>query len=234
MSKVKTTFEVSEDGKTGIIKNVPLAYVRISKPAEEYEGKRNYEVSAIVDEDIADEYKSAIPQSTVKGIKTADFESRMGFEAPNPDDKKQYQITPRISSTFGKTLNYTDKKTGEQVVYEKGSEVPYSFRSRPKVLAPTEDGGYEDITRAGYGVGNGSIGDVHVEIKQNTKGQAFAYLKGVIVTDLIKYEFENDDPFASVSYQDDSATSTPSASHEEVDLDDGSDAADPFEGCGEE
>ena len=186
---------MAANGKSGKLVGVTLAYIKVNKPAEEHKGKRKYEAVAVVDEDLADEFKEKFSQSSVRTTKTADFEKAYGIPPIHPDAKKQYAITIRSNSRM--SADTADGKV------RKGDIVPYEWNSRPKVFVPTE-GGVIDITMAAYGVANGSVGDIAFKA-ETYDGAGYGTLTGVLVTNLIKWELDGGAAFGDVVGQEGTA-----------------------------
>jgi hypothetical protein len=187
-----TKVEINKEETKGFLRNVTLAYVKVNKAGEEYKGKRNYEVTAIVNEDIADDFEAKVPQSSIKKVKTAEFEAKYKMAPIFPEEKNHYAITIRANSQAVKDIK--DKKGN--LLVAKGDMIPYDWASRPKaILLKNSKGKSEDITLAEYGIANGSVGDLAFNIGQ-FESTNYAQLTGLLVRDLIEYEFESsDNPF---------------------------------------
>jgi hypothetical protein len=160
------------------IRNAHLAFVQVqkayaNKKKEGQEMDMEYKVSAIVTEEVADEWEEKFSKQ-LQSIKTDKFEERFKFPAPFPKEKKQYIISV---AQFAQGKN---KKTGE--IFDK----PFYFKTRPKLYVKSEEGEVSEKTMDVL-VQNGSFGDVAFTFGKNPHGN-FGYLKDVLVTNLIEYE----------------------------------------------
>ena len=183
------------------ILDVMFLYVKLQKPVPSYakEGEQStskeYCVDIVVDEDTADSFDDALDKSAISRCKTAIFKEKYKVDPPYPDDKYQYLIKLRAFSH-----------------YEDGTEVPYSYKTRPKVLVPVEEGKVKDITMDML-VGNGSKGDVSFSIKDSKYGTS-AKVTNILVKDLIVYEVDDTETaFGSVINADEAVEKATKASY---------------------
>ena len=188
---------VKIDDENYVLKNVPVVYTSLAKPKEFTDDDGNtslkYEVTALITEDIADEWDAEnFKQSSKKvGIKAGEktFEERFKFERPEwVAEKKFFRIILRQKA------QYKDKTTGEMKLWE------HDKNARPKTFKMTGDNKRVDITD--QMIGNGSIADVLVKVYNNTHpkyGGLQASVAGIVVTDMVEMEQPTDryDPFAA-------------------------------------
>ena len=164
--------EAADNGfQDGYIDDVTFLYVCIQDAKTKFKSdEKEYSVKCVVDEDTYDAFAEAFPKnvSTKGAIKTAEFESTYGIDAPFPDAKKQYTINVKM-----------------QHADQNGVPHPDGSFKRPKVLVPVEDG-VKDITKEML-IGNGSKGNVDFWVSSSDYG-SFPKLTNICVTDLIEYE----------------------------------------------
>jgi len=177
-----------------ILRNVPLVYTHIRKYIEQDVKKdgvvvgksKVYEVTAIITEDIADEWDGLgfLNPESKKVIRKDDdktFEERYKMDKPSwVADKKNFTLTLRQGATR--------KVDGEEVLWED------NMNARPKVEMMI-DGVRTNITDKM--IGNGSVGDIAITTFQSSFG-THAKLGGVMIKDLVEVEIKSGyvDPFA--------------------------------------
>lgn len=177
-----------------ILRNVPLVYTHIRKYIEQDVKKdgvvvgksKVYEATAIITEDIADEWDGLgfLNPESKKVIRKDDdktFEERYKMDKPSwVADKKNFTLTLRQGATR--------KVDGEEVLWED------SMNARPKVEMMI-DGVRTNITDKM--IGNGSVGDIAITTFQSSFG-THAKLGGVMIKDLVEVEIKSGyvDPFA--------------------------------------
>lgn len=161
---------------TTIINNVSFAWVKMKSPVKAL-NEKNTEVSvqAVVSEDDADNLLEACPSANVKTFKNDAFAEKFKFEAPFPDQKKQYVVSMK------------------KMVSRDGVDLPEDFR--PRVILLGEDGSKQDISFT-HEVGNGSRGDLAystytAEYTDKETGKKvrklLSQLVAIQVTDLVEY-----------------------------------------------
>ena len=172
MSKIKIV-ENKEESTLKLL-GVKIGYCMMKVPSKKYESEETeYTVNFFSNEDFADVWGDRFPKASVKKIKTEDFADKYGFEAPYPDDKKQYVLKSSVRAQM------KDKETGKLV------DIPYEYSMRPKVKQVI-DGKIVDITMKGN-VGNGTTAHLQFKEAENKYGN-FAYLQSILVTDLVEYK----------------------------------------------
>lgn len=145
-----------------------LLYTCIQQPTTKYQSKeKEWKVSVVVSEDVADDWGDRFQKQPAKVIKTSEFKDKYKIDPVYPDEKKQYIINLK-----------------KNVLLANGEPVPEYYQ--PKVFIDTGNGKVMDITQETL-VGNGSTGCVSFETHENDYG-VFARLKNVKVDNLIKYE----------------------------------------------
>jgi hypothetical protein len=161
---------------TTIINNVSFAWVKMKAPVKAL-NEKNTEVSvqAVVSEDDADNLLEACPSANVKTFKNDAFAEKFKFEAPFPDQKKQYVVSMK------------------KMVSRDGVDLPEDYR--PRAIMLNEDGSKEDITFLKE-IGNGSRGDLAystytADYKDKESGKQvkklLSQLVAIQVTDLVEY-----------------------------------------------
>lgn len=156
-----------------------LMYVSIQAPSKPYIGPgedankpKEWKVSvAIFDEDYADEVESFADslgaKISLKKYKDRDSYEKQ-FKIPMPDGvKKAWVVTLRRSTELGKT----------------GKPVPDLYKPRVFMM---QGNTRLDITNEKL-VGNGSEGQVSLEVFRRDNGKNSIYLKNVLVTNLKEY-----------------------------------------------
>lgn len=123
-----------------IINNVVFAYVKMKAPVKSL-NEKNTEVSVqvVMSEDDADNLLEVCPSANVKTFKNDAFLEKFKFDAPFPEQKKQYV------ASFKKMIS------------KDGVDLPEDFR--PRVIHLQEDGSKVDITFEKE-IANGSKGAV--------------------------------------------------------------------------
>lgn len=171
-----------------------LLYVQLNKPAKAYvkagepikpdEWKASV---AITDEDVVDEYeefaKSIDAKTSIKKVKTTEFESIYKVAPPEDAGKNIWVITLRKSTQLGKT----------------GKEVPDLYK--PKVFEKVGKA-LVDVTNSKLPA-NGSYGSISIDKFERTNGTASLYLKNVLVTQMIEYVVESGPEYEPGSEFDD-------------------------------
>jgi hypothetical protein len=170
---------------TGMLLYVSLnkpakGYVKPGEPAKPDEWKASV---AITDEDVLDEYeefaKGIDAKTSIKKVKTAEFEGIYKVAPPQDAGKNIWVVTLRKSTELGKT----------------GKPVPDLYK--PKVFEKVGKA-LVDVTNSKLPA-NGSYGSISIDKFERTNGTASLYLKNVLVTDMIEYvadsgpEYEFDD-----------------------------------------
>lgn len=155
-----------------------LLYVSLNKPAKGYvkageppkpdEWKASV---AISDEDVLDEYEAFAnkidAKTSIKKVKTAEFEAIYKVAPPEDAGKNVWVITLRKSTELGKT----------------GKPVPDLYK--PKVFEKVGKT-LVDVTNSKLPA-NGSYGSISIDKFERTNGTASLYLKNVLVTEMIEY-----------------------------------------------
>lgn len=177
-----------------ILRNVPLVYTHVRKHVERDIKKdgvvigraKEYEVTAIIPEDIADEWDglgltSPDSKKVIRKDEDKTFEDRYKMEKPDwVTDKKNFTLTFRQGATR--------KVDGEEVFWED------NMNARPKVEMMV-DGARTNVTDKM--IGNGSVGDIAIKTYQSVHG-THAKLGGIMLKDLVEVEMKSGyvDPFA--------------------------------------
>lgn len=168
---------------SGILRNVPVYYTKVQKPAPIYEQRKmnnpdkfEYTVDVGVSEEIADQFDEVFEKQQSKKLTNAKFRERYRLEEdelplPCPKAKKQFVL---------KLKQAAQKNDGKRI----------SKALRPRVVQKDEDGKPVDLTFKTL-VGNGSTADILFRVNENDFG-TFAYLSTVLVTDLREYEAGGD------------------------------------------
>lgn len=155
-----------------------LLYVQINKPVKGYvkagsppkadEWKASV---AITDEDVLDEYEAFTKQidaaTSIKKVKTAEFEASYKVAPPEDAGKNIWVVTLRKSTELGKT----------------GKPVPDLYK--PKVFEKVGNT-LVDVTNSKLPA-NGSYGSISIDKFERTNGTTSLYLKNVLVTEMIEY-----------------------------------------------
>jgi hypothetical protein len=158
---------------TGMLLYVSLnkpqkAYVKAGEPAKPDEWKASV---AITDEDILDQYeefaKNIDAKTSVKKVKTAEFEGIYKVAPPEDAGKNIWVVTLRKSTELGKT----------------GKPVPDLYK--PKVFEKVGKA-LLDVTNSKLPA-NGSYGSISIDKFERTNGTTSLYLKNVLVTEMIEY-----------------------------------------------
>lgn len=158
---------------TGMLLYVSLnkpqkGYVKAGDPPKPDEWKASV---AISDEDVLDEYEafaaSIDAKTSIKKVKTAEFESIYKVAPPEDAGKNVWVVTLRKSTELGKT----------------GKPVPDLYK--PKVFEKVGKT-LVDVTNSKLPA-NGSYGSISIDKFERTNGTASLYLKNVLVTEMIEY-----------------------------------------------
>jgi hypothetical protein len=176
---------------TGMLLYVSLnkpqkAYVKPGEPTKPDEWKASV---AITDEDVLDEYeefaKKVDAKTSIKKVKTAEFEGIYRVAPPQDAGKNIWVVTLRKSTELGKT----------------GKPVPDLYK--PKVFEKVGKA-LVDVTNSKLPA-NGSYGSISIDKFERTNGTTSFYLKNVLVTDMIEYVQEEGSGYEAGSEFDDEA-----------------------------
>lgn len=182
---------------TGMLLYVSLnkpqkAYVKAGEPAKPDEWKASV---AITDEDILDQYeefaKNIDAKTSVKKVKTAEFEGIYKVAPPEDAGKNIWVVTLRKSTELGKT----------------GKPVPDLYK--PKVFEKVGKA-LVDVTNSKLPA-NGSYGSISIDKFERTNGTTSLYLKNVLVTDMIEYVPDETTAYEAGSEFDDEPAEAPKA-----------------------
>lgn len=182
---------------TGMLLYVSLnkaqkAYVKAGEPAKPDEWKASV---AITDEDILDQYeefaKNIDAKTSVKKVKTAEFEGIYKVAPPEDAGKNIWVVTLRKSTELGKT----------------GKPVPDLYK--PKVFEKVGKA-LVDVTNSKLPA-NGSYGSISIDKFERTNGTTSLYLKNVLVTDMIEYVPDETAAYEAGSEFDDEPAEAPKA-----------------------
>jgi hypothetical protein len=173
-----------------------LLYVQLHKPVKGYvkagdapkpdEWKASV---AITDEDVLDQYeafaKEVDAKTSIKKVKTADFETTYKVAPPEDAGKNIWVVTLRKSTELGKT----------------GKPVPDLYK--PKVFEKVGKA-LVDVTNSKLPA-NGSYGSISIDKFERTNGTTSFYLKNVLVTSMIEYTPDETAAYEAGSEFDDEA-----------------------------
>lgn len=180
-----------------------LLYVQLNKPVKGYvkagdapkpdEWKASV---AITDEDVLDQYEAFAKQvdakTSIKKVKTADFEAAYKVAPPEDAGKNVWIVTLRKSTELGKT----------------GKPVPDLYK--PKVFEKVGKA-LVDVTNSKLPA-NGSYGSISIDKFERTNGTTSFYLKNVLVTDMIEYTPDETSSYeAGSEFDDEPAEEAPKA-----------------------
>lgn len=180
-----------------------LLYVQLNKPVKGYvkagdapkpdEWKASV---AITDEDVLDQYEAFAKQvdakTSIKKVKTADFEAAYKVAPPEDAGKNIWIVTLRKSTELGKT----------------GKPVPDLYK--PKVFEKVGKA-LVDVTNSKLPA-NGSYGSISIDKFERTNGTTSFYLKNVLVTDMIEYTPDEASAYeAGSEFDDEPAEEAPKA-----------------------
>ena len=182
-----------------------LLYVSLNKPAKGYvkageppkpdEWKASV---AISDEDVLDEYEAFAnkidAKTSIKKVKTAEFEAIYKVAPPEDAGKNVWVITLRKSTELGKT----------------GKPVPDLYK--PKVFEKVGKT-LVDVTNSKLPA-NGSYGSISIDKFERTNGTASLYLKNVLVTEMIEYVQEESSYNPGDEFDDEPKAEKPKAKPE--------------------
>jgi len=182
-----------------------LLYVSINKPAKGYvkagEPPKTDEWKASVaisDEDVLDEYEAFAnkidAKTSIKKVKTAEFEAIYKVAPPEDAGKNVWVITLRKSTELGKT----------------GKPVPDLYK--PKVFEKVGKT-LVDVTNSKLPA-NGSYGSISIDKFERTNGTASLYLKNVLVTEMIEYVQEESSYNPGDEFDDEPKAEKPKAKPE--------------------
>lgn len=144
---------------------------------------------ALTDEDVLDEYeafaKEIDAKTSIKKVKTAEFEGIYKVAPPEDAGKNIWVVTLRKSTELGKT----------------GKPVPDLYK--PKVFEKVGKA-LVDVTNSKLPA-NGSYGSISIDKFERTNGTTSLYLKNVLVTSMIEYVPEESAAYEAGSEFDDEA-----------------------------
>lgn len=159
------------------------AYVKPGAPRKPNEWKASV---VLTDEDYVDDLekyaKSLDTLISLKKVKTAEFEGIYKTAPPEGAGKNVWVLTLRKSVELGKT----------------GKPVPELYQ--PKVYLK-EGNVITEITHTKL-VGNGSVGALAVDRFDRSTGGSSLFLKSVLVTNLVEYTSDNDQPSPGSEWDD--------------------------------
>lgn len=159
--------EVSEDGKSGVIRNATLLFASVARP---YKGKYD------------PQYKVSIPISGVHKREIKKLAKKVGIsEVANEAFPEQYRVAELPFPEMDEQIVLTIAKKAQ---YKDGN--PLKPEHRPRVFAPTAGGKVKDITKTL--VGNGSIGDVVFHIVESDEYGSWLDFDAIVVKKLVEYE----------------------------------------------
>ena len=160
------------------IDDVVFGKLSIRYPEQKYQSEEKiFRAEAILNKKDWKELKATFKKGSFSEIDTSEFESRLRFAPPYPDQDEQFVVR------FSAKTTYKDKKTGEQKPLEDGMEL------RPKVFEVLEDGSSVEITKTKY-INNGSKGSVILsvsEVELEKEKVVLGFLKSVTLTQVNEY-----------------------------------------------
>ena len=160
------------------IDDVVFGKLSIRYPEQKYGSTdKIFRAECIVSKADYKEIKKKLKKSSFEEIDTSEFEGRLRFAPPYPDQDEQFVVR------FSAKTTYKDKKTGEQKPLEDGMEL------RPKVFEVMEDGSSVEITKTKY-INNGSKGSVILsvsEVELEKEKVVLGFLKSVTLTQVNEY-----------------------------------------------
>lgn len=176
--------------------NKPVkGYVKAGEPPKPDEWKASV---AISDEDVLDEYEAFAnkidAKTSIKKVKTAEFEAIYKVAPPEDAGKNVWVITLRKSTELGKT----------------GKPVPDLYK--PKVFEKVGKT-LVDVTNSKLPA-NGSYGSISIDKFERTNGTASLYLKNVLVTEMIEYVQEESSYNPGDEFDDEPKAEKPKAKPE--------------------
>lgn len=155
------------------IDNVTFGKLSVRFPEKKYQSDEMiFRAECVVDKKDYKELKKLFKKGSFEQIDTEDFQARLKFEPPYPDEDEQHVVR------FSAKTNYKDKKSGEQKPLE------YDMDLHPKIYEVV-NGEYVDITKTKY-VNNGSKGSIVVAVSDTSFG-TMAYLKAVYLDYVNEY-----------------------------------------------
>jgi len=176
--------------------NKPVkGYVKAGEPPKPDEWKASV---AISDEDVLDEYEAFAngidAKTSIKKVKTAEFEAIYKVAPPEDAGKNVWVITLRKSTELGKT----------------GKPVPELYK--PRVFEKVGKT-LVDVTNSKLPA-NGSYGSISIDKFERTNGTASLYLKNVLVTEMIEYVQEESSYNPGDEFDDEPKAEKPKAKPE--------------------
>ena len=156
------------------IDDVVFGKLSIRYPEQKYGSTdKIFRAECIVSKADYKEIKKKLKKSSFEEIDTSEFEGRLRFAPPYPDQDEQFVVR------FSAKTTYKDKKTGEQKPLEDGMEL------RPKVFEVLPDGTEVDITKTKY-CNNNCKGSIIISTSETSFGM-MGYLKSVHLTEVNEY-----------------------------------------------
>lgn len=175
------------------IEDVYFSFVKMSKPEKnifDTSGlEKQFSATIVLSKEQRKQFMSQKLNKTIKEIDTKDFEEKHKFKPPYPDQSEQYILQVTKKATY-KDGNLKQEWTFPKVYFSKDGSVVESTSTL---------------------VGNGSFGDVRLELNFNDKlNQTNVVLDSILVKDHIAYESKGDEwaTAAGIAYTP-SANSTP-------------------------
>ena len=156
------------------IDDVVFGKLSIRYPEQKYGSTdKIFRAEAILNKKDWKELKATFKKGSFSEIDTAEFEGRLKFAPPYPDQDEQHV------ARFSAKTTYKDKKTGEQKPLEDGMEL------RPKIFEVLPDGTEVDITKTKY-CNNNCKGSIIISTSETSFGM-MGYLKSVHLTEVNEY-----------------------------------------------
>lgn len=155
-----------------------LTYVNLMNPVtcwEESKGKE-WKISIVVDKKTAKAWNKVYKKQQAKEYDNETFFEKMKIDVPFPDEDEQYVITVRKNTLLAN-----------------GNPVPDKYRPR---LWEKVGKNAIDVTLTKE-VSNGSKGQVTIDNWTDKKGNTFARLGNVLVTEMIEFVREGKNPLAA-------------------------------------
>jgi hypothetical protein len=151
-----------------------LLYVCLQEPVPAYDKDKPKEWKAsiaVTDEDFVDEFteyaQGIDAKFSLKKVKVANFEEVYKVAPPEGAQKYVWVFTFRRSTELGKTGKAVPEKYSPRVMEKRGNLLV-------------------DITKEKL-VGNGSLGQISLEVFTRKNDTSSIYLKNVLVTELVEY-----------------------------------------------
>ncbi len=180
------------------IENVYFSYVKMDKPQKnsfDTSGlEKQFAATIVLSKEQRKQFMAQKLNKTVKEIDTSLFEEKQKFAAPYPEQDEQYIIQ------VSKKATYKDGNMKQEWTF-------------PKVYFLRDGSVIESTSTL---VGNGSFGDVRLELSFNEKlGQTNVVLDSILVKEHVPYESKGDEwaSAAGIPTYVETPTSTPNVSH---------------------